>query len=297
MFVDVTSPSPTHPHTSTEKRIIMTFDTTGLTEVKMMRRNGWQGAKYYREGELVGKTCPQCRRAKSRLEFYRLKDTPSNRKKNPSLLSGRCVPCSRTHAKAYQEQRRAADPAYAPGVQARQVAGFRGRSNCEVLAVQQESFPEGFKVCPECGLESPLSEYHSDRTRRDGLDYRCGPCATAKSKERRMKPFLEYWKGMGIPARCIYCAGAFEDADHLVPRRLGGPDVFSNLRPSCAKHNRSKNKRPLEEFIFSVDHPTKSRGEILHEIVMSGTWPFSLTTPEEFVSAFQAYEKEAISVL
>lgn len=39
---------------------------------------------------------------------------------------------------------------------------------------------------------------------------------------------------------CAYCGGPFEQLDHSVPVRAGGPHTLDNVRPSCAPCNRAK---------------------------------------------------------
>lgn len=42
---------------------------------------------------------------------------------------------------------------------------------------------------------------------------------------------------------CFYCQGPYEHTDHVIPLSKGGWDVLSNLRPSCASCNCSKQAR------------------------------------------------------
>jgi hypothetical protein len=38
------------------------------------------------------------------------------------------------------------------------------------------------KACKDCGLEKPLSEYHKNKNRKDGVTIVCKPCAIQRSK-------------------------------------------------------------------------------------------------------------------
>lgn len=42
--------------------------------------------------------------------------------------------------------------------------------------------PEMFKECPECGVLKPLTDYHQNRSRPDGLGFYCRRCATARRR-------------------------------------------------------------------------------------------------------------------
>lgn len=42
--------------------------------------------------------------------------------------------------------------------------------------------------------------------------------------------------------RCWICNGEYQQVDHVKPIKAGGPHILANMRPSCAKCNRRKNK-------------------------------------------------------
>lgn len=53
---------------------------------------------------------------------------------------------------------------------------------------------------------------------------------------------VEYWG-----SRCWRCQDAFAEIDHVKPLAAGGPHILANLRPICARCNRSKRASwPLE---------------------------------------------------
>ena len=37
------------------------------------------------------------------------------------------------------------------------------------------------KTCTKCKIEKEVTEFHRDKTRKDGLDYRCKPCIKIKT--------------------------------------------------------------------------------------------------------------------
>lgn len=45
---------------------------------------------------------------------------------------------------------------------------------------------------------------------------------------------------------CVYCGGAFEEIDHVIPVKAGGPHTLANVRPSCADCNRSKGSKMID---------------------------------------------------
>lgn len=43
------------------------------------------------------------------------------------------------------------------------------------------------KRCPACGVVKPLSDFHRNRSRRDGHSHECKPCANARVKANTAK--------------------------------------------------------------------------------------------------------------
>lgn len=50
---------------------------------------------------------------------------------------------------------------------------------------------------------------------------------------------------------CAYCGQKATSVDHVIPINSGGPDVISNLLPSCRPCNSSKGTNPLETWYKS----------------------------------------------
>lgn len=166
------------------------------------------------------------------------------------------------------------------------------RTDEKILEDQIRKRPEGTKICKTCRETKELAEYYVCRSNGDGLQAECKACRKAKQLIRYSKPYVHYWTANNIPLRCYLCDGPYEEIEHLIPTsHPNGYDLPSNTLPACIKCNRGtetgKWNTPLEEYIFKVNHPTKTRAQILHEIIMRGDWPFTNTTPLEFVHSFK----------
>lgn len=265
----------------------MTFDVTGLTEVKMQRADssGWRGAYYVQGKECIAKTCSSCRNVLSAEEFGRRK----NRKYG---LKSQCAGCDR--ATVTRVRSKVVDGTRRSVVYNRRNAEkYRSRTPEELTADQVRLRPTGSKACNGCNIEKHLSAFYLLRLSPDGLTALCIDCTKQANYSKREDDFLSAWESLAIPLKCYLCGGPYEHIEHLIPKILGGVHGPENTRPACGKCNRPGGKwnKPLEHYIFSVNHPTKTRAQILYEIVMSGTWPFALTTPEEFVEQCKTLEE------
>lgn len=49
--------------------------------------------------------------------------------------------------------------------------------------------------------------------------------------------------------RCIYCGGAAQCFDHVIPKKKGGADSEDNLVPACTACNTAKSDRTLDYFL------------------------------------------------
>lgn len=59
---------------------------------------------------------------------------------------------------------------------------------------------------------------------------------------------------------CAYCGRARRiQVEHIVPRALGGRDVFENLAGACWSCNRRKADKPLDEWFQEVGPPADER--------------------------------------
>lgn len=266
------------------------FDVTGLDVIKMRKRGDWQGAWYVLPEDhtiCVAKTCSSCKEILPAEEFGLGTGKPFD-------LQYACGTCNRTTA-ASRNSAPATDGNGTRNAETRRKSRERNkaRTDEQVLADRRRKRPTGEKRCLICRITRPLSEYGADRGLGDGLRETCKSCQSVKDADRRTKAFIAYWEANGIPLRCYLCDGPFEEIEHLIPTSLHGDPGPINTRPACWTCNRGqdvgKYDKPLEEYIFTANHPTKTRAKILHEIVMSGTWPFTLTTPEEFIAQSREY--------
>lgn len=270
----------------------MTYDTTGLIEINMKRANNtaWRG-KYYvhprNEMMCVAKTCSSCKEVLPSKQF----GYSSNKKFN---LYSTCIQCSRK-----ENSRRGTTTindgtrtVYAKSNRDKKIKN-KMRTHSNMLADQRRIRPSGAKTCYDCRKSLPLREYHKCTGSTDGLQTRCKSCETVRGASRYTKDFLEYWASIGVPLKCYLCGGPYEQIEHLIPRSLGGDPGPQNTRPSCYDCNRGtevgKWDTPLEMYIFTVNHPDKSRAQILYDIVSKGSWPFANTSPEEFLQLCDKY--------
>lgn len=258
----------------------MMFDTTGLTEIKMKKHLGRQGSYYLDGDSCVAKTCSSCEVILSSNEF----GLCSAKK---FKLTSDCLTCRSKYFREYASS--PSTDGNSTSSAERSILYYTsntGRTDEQIQRDRNNIRPTGSKKCTTCQTELPLSEYSNHRGRADGLAQTCKTCQTIKDANRHTNVFLSYWVTNNIPIRCYLCDGPFEEVEHLIPTSLHGNYGPINTRPACIDCNRGsggKHDKPLETYIFQVNHPTKPRSQILHEIVMSGVWPFANTSPEEFV--------------
>src|SRR5690606_39263414 len=55
--------------------------------------------------------------------------------------------------------------------------------------------------------------------------------------------------------KCVYCGGAAETIDHVMPRSRGGGHVWENVVASCARCNHKKSDRTPAEMGWSLGVP------------------------------------------
>lgn len=63
-----------------------------------------------------------------------------------------------------------------------------------------------------------------------------------KEMSDRNKELLKQMKG---DKKCVYCGGSSNAFDHVIPRKLGGPNKAENRVFSCRECNSSKGKKDL----------------------------------------------------
>jgi hypothetical protein len=129
------------------------------------------------------------------------------------------------------------------------------------------------KKCPVCGDQKPLSEFNKNKSKKDGLQYRCILCIKAYNKEHYQKQKLHYdvrdakrradkmqrsprWiKDVFVEEiKVIYrraklikkFTGEVWHVDHIVPmkgKKVSGLHVPWNLQLLPAKENISKGNK------------------------------------------------------
>lgn len=259
------------------------IDTENLTEVRAKKQRGWTTSFFIdAEGVCVAKHCSRCHQVK-----------PSDRFSSASSkrygLNSRCKLCSTEYHREYGSSPSITGEGTRLALRSRRSRDkYSSRTTHQIEEDQARLRPEGLKRCKTCTVLRPLTEFHVDKSRADGLQARCKTCTTVRDADRYTKAYISYWETHNIPLRCYLCDGPYEDIEHIIPLSLpAGQDIPENTRPSCTKCNRGLDGKwhtPLEVYIFKVNHPHKSRAKILHEMVMADTWPFALTTPEEFLA-------------
>lgn len=233
----------------------MSVDMSNLTKIPMRKRKDYKtGFRYYNKDEvLVAKTCSicfkvkdvncfsndknsfdglwcSCRDCRSALRKKTYKPNP-NRKKQPPRTSER--------NKIYRDT---------------QNERLTRRTKEELLEDRNRLNPDGIKRCRVCRNHLALSGFHNSMHRADGLADTCKSCQVIKNNERIRKTNIRYWESKGIPIKCYVCEGPYEDSEHIIPLALEGPDMLSNMLPSCTKCNRGiggKHAKPLKEWLFS----------------------------------------------
>lgn len=234
----------------------MSVDISNLLAVPMKKRNGVsQGTRYFLDSVLIARTCSWCSEIKYVDEFH----------KDSSKLYGiesTCKDCRLPYLRSIhvpKPPRPKAEPKPRSKEQNRvyrevQNKRLTSRTEADILADQQRLRPDGIKQCGSCSTKYPVSNFHSSIYSADGLFRYCKPCHHRKNLERIRKEHIEYWIGQGIPIECYVCGGPYEESEHIIPLTLGGPDVLSNMLPSCVECNRGvggKHASPLKEWLFS----------------------------------------------
>lgn len=233
----------------------MTVDTSNLIAVPMNKRKDYRtGTRYYdSENILVAKTCANCFEAKL-IECFN---------NDSSAVDGLCTQCRDCRKvirkKTYKPNpnRKKQPPRSSKKnktYRSTQTKRLTSRTEYDILSDQQRLRPDGIKKCGSCSTKTPVSNFHRDIYSADGLFRYCKPCHHRKNLERIRKEHIEYWTSQDIPIECYVCGGPYEDSEHIIPLTLGGPDILSNMLPSCAECNRGvggKHARPLREWLFS----------------------------------------------
>jgi hypothetical protein len=97
-----------------------------------------------------------------------------------------------------------------------------------------------YRSCIKCLRRQARSEFTAPQRRSSGV---CATCRRAARKQHPSVPRHERQKLFDIAGgHCSYCderlsQSARWDADHVIPRRLGGSHTLNNLVASCSRCN------------------------------------------------------------
>jgi hypothetical protein len=75
------------------------------------------------------------------------------------------------------------------------------------------------KVCTQCGEEKPLSEYHRNRSARDGHRTECKACMCSRTRRYYAEHLRERYDTGPVAATCEQCSKDFEYLKTTGPRR------------------------------------------------------------------------------
>lgn len=254
--------------------------------------------RMYLNGLLVGKVCSKCTNLKEMSLYYEDTSRPDARK---SI----CIECTKNRANDYYDQN--SDEVRSKRSQYRlenieSVSNYnreysknnrnvcnenkrsfrsrnRSRSLEELIVDRDRSRHSGLKICRCCKSNLPLVNFHTSTSNTDGLQSTCIDCYRINRRNRRYKVYENFWISASIPFECYMCSGAYQEVEHIVPISLGGLDIPENARPSCTKCNHGadgKHDLPMEVYIYLIEHPTKTRSEVLEGLMLDGAWPFSV---------------------
>lgn len=233
------------------------FDTTGLTEVKGQKRNGWAATYYLNEfGECVARVCSRCRELLPRELFG---------KGYTYGTSSKCKKC----ISEYDLTRRG----FTGSRQDEIYRANRARTDEEIAQATAQAHPTGTKRCSICKCDVPIASYYVRRMSNDGLQRNCYPC----DLQRILRRLKKHWTSKGIPFdQCIYCQMMTDltpgdlHGDHVIARAIGGPDDMSNIAPACYACNICKGEETLEKFLAEQFFYEEDRQEILDRLRQYG---------------------------
>lgn len=153
----------------------------------------------------------------------------------------------------------------------------KARAEAEILADRNRLRPHGVKTCETCRESKPFSDFYPSNREGDGLRSRCKLCHNAANQEARARRLKKHWTAAGVPFdRCIYCQMMTDltpgdlHGDHVIARKLGGPDVMSNIAPACYACNICKGEDTLEEFLAREFFYEEDREEIRERLAHYG---------------------------
>jgi 5-methylcytosine-specific restriction endonuclease McrA len=146
----------------------------------------------------------------------------------------------------------------------------------------------------ECGEIKPLAEFNKQSSNGDGLMYQCKTCQSKYNRVYKTSP-----KGRAVEAlsqankahrkaevllgrlikntltweqllfvlsngECVYCRKELDyteaTVDHVLTMKSGkGDNTYENIVCACGGCNKSKNDRPVLEYLRKLDNPLQLR--------------------------------------
>ena len=112
-----------------------------------------------------------------------------------------------------------------------------------------------FKVCPDCGVDKPISEYGRNAGRPDGLQFYCKACLSRRSarnyRERQRRKGRTIREHVAAPAGHKYCPGCKVIKPHADwhPSRHAR-DGFMSYCKECTK---KRGRRDYLRRTFGID--------------------------------------------
>lgn len=88
------------------------------------------------------------------------------------------------------------------------------------------------KLCKDCQIEKPLSDFYKNNQTKDGLTYYCRPCQTIRSKKSE-----NYEKNVRKANLKKKYGITLEDYDSLLKRQKGVCDICKLPEPESSRFN------------------------------------------------------------
>jgi 5-methylcytosine-specific restriction endonuclease McrA len=178
-------------------------------------------------------------------------------------VTGRCKPCARASARAWQ----ALNPDKKAGYdKAFRLAnpGYFGPLNKAWYAANKERVDERNRAWRAAHPEKLYAMQHKQRVRVAG-----------GTQEATALAFLQWMKSTNDPLHCFYCSALLEDSgpsqrtvDHVFGLRAG--NTLGNLETACFSCNSSKQDMAYEDFIAGLGHrftgDTRSKDQFLQAL-------------------------------
>lgn len=215
------------------------MDTSGLRKETgaRKRKDGTTVTRYYKGFDLIAKDCSICHEIKSVNEYAK---APLHTARDGRY--SRCIDCTKEEQKMYRDRYKN-DTTRKPY---KYKISRDSRTEADLVAQQQEMYPEGVKVCTTCGEAKNLSKFHKNRTTKDGLKYRCAKC---ENKARRVKGDPKEVQARRYPDGTKKCPKCEESKDlaQFYRNRTNSDGLHRNCRACDSTHYRNKRRQEYED--------------------------------------------------